>query len=249
MKKLIRIVVCMLLPMAAQAEPVVEIVTLQKGVFEQPACEEEGDVCLTECKITYPVVSGLTNIARQKTLNALWEKKAQDQVCEGKKIAVGLTDDRHPNERSIEFSTFYSDDKLLVLHEERYEHYSGAAHGMYSTNGTMIDLATSRKLSSTDIIAPKDYVALNAYMIDTFKEDDRLFDDVRGDKKAVFISEDKQEFTLLFDEKQGLFALFPLYAIGSYASGEIDIAIPSQFIIHPHIKKQVEALEYKNAAR
>lgn len=242
-----------LLPAIAMAKPTVNMVELQSGFYVQPNCDLKDDdssfdMCVTECKISYPNVQGIVDEANQRALNQKWLRKAQVNVCEGERIST-YSDEKHPNVISSDYSVVFNDGVLLGLTENGYSYGAGAAHGNYATGGVIIDSRHGKELSTLDILDAKKLRALNIYLNKAIEKDDRSYDNLRnfkGKELPVYISDMKRDFALVLDEKKGLYALFGIYQVGPYSSGEIDYPIPAEFIIHPHIKAIVESL---NAGR
>lgn len=247
--------IALLAPVVAMAKPHVVITLLQKAVYENPNCKEDGlpkGACLTECEISYPVIDGIEAMSMQRALNSKFEQKALAARCEGQKFAAGLTDDFRPNSRSHTYKMLLNDGKLLSFSEDSYYFNSGAAHGVYSSNGIILDARTGKELTTGDIFDINKLSELNAYITEQIRNDEaRVFDTIRKTPASGlprYVSDTKRAFTLMLDEN-GLRAVFGIYQIGPYSAGEIDYAIPAQFIKHPHILAILDKKEVRDAQR
>lgn len=246
-------------PAVAFAKPVITMETLQSGYYEDTECElkdEKSDAfayCITKCEISYPSVSGIERESYNKALNVKWRKKAEVVACEGQKVDSSVVSEgKGTSELQNSYTVTLNDGKLLGLTENHYWYGAGAAHGMYATTGIILDARTGTELGTNDILDYTKIDALNTYLIETAKKDERTFDSLRetpSENIPPFISDKNREFTLVLDETRGLYALFSIYQIGPYASGEIDIKIPAEFIKHPHILKLYDDKEIRDAQR
>lgn len=258
MKPMIAIAL-MVLPVTAFAarDVQVQMVSLQKGLYEEVQCEmadEKSDnylFCVTDCDVSYPLVTGIEHQANERALNRKWQQKAQEMSCEGAKVAIEVGE-KTPSELSHGYSVTFNDGTLLGLTQDHYWYGAGAAHGMYSTNGIIIDSKWGKELGTGDILDITKLDALNVYLNEQISKDDRTFENLRdqtGDAMPVYISDSKREFTLVLDNEKGLYALFGVYQVGPYAAGEIDYVIPREFIRQPHILKILDDAELRDAQR
>lgn len=257
----------LLMPLAAQAKVKVATQVMQKGVWQDDTClaqeaeYEKKDptykssmTCLCAADITYAQLSGIANA---DALNALIKAHAQkakggqaedgSDACSGKKQAKkAFGPDDRGTEVSFATPIDFENDALLAIRFSSSGYGEGAAHGYFYERSAIIDKKTGKPLDNAQIVRADQLDALNTYIYDTLKDDERSFlyneetadiDASNGKRGHAYISADKADGFFALDAKHGLSIIFNQYAVGPYASGPIDVVIPAKFVSNPAIKK------------
>lgn len=257
----------LMLPMMAQAKVDVTEKILQKGLWEDTACKaDEAEyakkdpaykssmTCLCQADITYVELSGIPNA---QVLNATIYQMAvkakggqgqgDEDACSGKKLT---RDKLGPDERGTEVSFAtpidFENDALLSIRFSNSGYGEGAAHGYFYETSALIDKKTGKELSNAEILRADRLKALNEYIYDTLKKDDRSFlsdkettdiDASKGKRGYAYVSAKESDGHFVVDTKDGLSIIFNPYTVGPYSSGPIDLVIPAKFVANPAILK------------
>ena len=103
------------------------------------------------------------------------------------------------------------------------DHYSGGAHGVYSTNFIHVDLHKKAIIKLDDIFEKSTLNKVKALLWETYKNQQR---DERGELTEPFSA--KEDFYVsenVYFSHEGITFVYPPYALGSYAEGEKELTL------------------------
>lgn len=152
-----------------------------------------------------------------EALNAFFERHFQQSVSLTKEEKVMANE-----ENSI--LHYMGQRNNLVMFSHHYSSYSGGAHGMYGTNYLNIDINKKAVIGLDDLISPKNQAKLKAILWETYTRD-RL--DEKGNYDDSFMA--KKDFYIannFYFSPNGITFVYPVYALGPYAEGEIELSVP-----------------------
>ena len=244
----------LLAPVVSQANVTVVPKVVQQGLWQDEACTADAarakeSSCLCEADVTYIEIAGIPNA---DAINATIAKRATDAIssldnggCSGKKITAAKDADL-PSHDQNDFAAKvdFENDALLSISISGWWYGEGAAHGNPWADSMIIDKVTGKVLQASDIIG--DLPAANRYIYDALKENTDTFLSSCGDDENHYLPCPKEPKAYVADEKaigylavdeKGLSVNFNVYAVGPYAVGAIDVAIPAKFVKYPAIKQ------------
>ncbi len=229
---------------ACAAEVTVENQMVQSGLFAKANCKPNGVEGFNECAcladVHTPVIQGMTDVEKQKKLNALFSEAANKQKCEGVESQSESSKDE-PASSTYNFDVTHQSSGLLGLRYESWA-YTGGAHGNGLVEGMVIDLQQGKIIPLAEIFAADKLLALNTFIHDALSaepEGEVFHDSIEG-FKGVFITpaECKSCAVVLSDE--GVKVVFQTYAVASFANGPMEVLVPEQFISHAGIKSALK---------
>ncbi|WP_172539916.1 RsiV family protein [Actinobacillus lignieresii] len=112
----------------------------------------------------------------------------------------------------------------IVTFFQNYDEYSGGAHNNYHTKYFNVDVNKKRIILLDDLLSPAKQVELFAMLWGYYEQ--RTLPDVNG-KRETFTP--KQDFYVSEDflfTDDGVKFIYPPYALGSFAEGEISLTVP-----------------------
>lgn len=228
------------LPRAASADVMVENQALQSGLFVKEDCKPEGMEGFNECAcladVHYPVLSGMTNVEKQKQLNADFLVAAEKQRCEGKESSIESKDE--PASSTYNFEVTYQSASLLGIRHESWA-YTGGAHGNGAIAGSIIDLDQGKILTMAELFAGKDLPAVNSYIHDVLsaEPEGEVFHDAIESFKGEFVTEKECKNCAVLLTEEGVKVVFQTYAVASFANGPMEVLIPDKFIAYSSVQK------------
>ncbi|WP_150540301.1 RsiV family protein [Actinobacillus vicugnae] len=112
----------------------------------------------------------------------------------------------------------------IVTFFQNYDDYTGGAHSNYYTKYFNIDVNKKRIILLDDLLSPAKQVELSAmlwgYYEDHYQPDENGQRETFTSKQDFYVSED-----FLFTD-DGVRFIYPPYALGSFAEGEISLTVP-----------------------
>ncbi len=232
---------------AAHASVTVKELVLQKGLYVKANCVADPadpayDGCKCDADIRYPQIEGLADMAAQVALNASFKHDAEQAQCEGDvakdvpKAASDKKEEKSPSSASHHYEITFQSDAVLGLKFTDWG-YTGGAHGNGSVTGIIIDLAKGKILALGDIIVAQNIAGVNTVIYNTLsaKPEGEVFRDQIESRKESFIDKGQCQGCTLVLEQNGLNVVFQTYEVASFAQGNMEVGIPSQYIIYPAI--------------
>ncbi|QLB20562.1 hypothetical protein A6B43_02970 [Vespertiliibacter pulmonis] len=121
-------------------------------------------------------------------------------------------------------STYYSGQRNnLAMFSQSFYNYSGGAHGISHTDYLNIDLNKKAIIQLDDVVPPKNQAKLKEQLWDlymtTHLDDNGKFDDSFMKKEDFYISNN------FYFTPEGIVFVYPVYALGSYSEGEVELSI------------------------
>lgn len=108
---------------------------------------------------------------------------------------------------------------------QAWDGYTGGAHGMYSTNYLNVDLTKKTVISLDSLMSKAHQDKAKALLWNIYLEKTRM--DAQDEKAEPFTA--KADFELadnFYFSEQGIHFVYPPYALGPYAEGEITLVLP-----------------------
>lgn len=156
-------------------------------------------------------------VMSKEALNTFFERHFQQSIASMKEDKVRANEEHS----SIHYMGQRNN---LVMFSKQYYHFSGGAHGMYSTEYLNIDVNKKAVIGLDDLISPKNQAKLKAILWKTYTRD-RL--DEKGNYDDSFMA--KKDFYIannFYFSPNGITFVYPVYALGAYAEGEIELSVP-----------------------
>lgn len=212
----------------AHAQVHVEQKQLQKGIFSPPKCD--GDGCLCEADIKYPIITGMENTRAEETLNASIRKSAEQLECQGTAAKATGKGDNFSIWHGYEV-TFQSPSILgLKFTDWAYE---GGAHSNSQIEGMIIDLRTGKVLAVDDIFGRHNIAAINKVIYDTLApKAEGVFIDEVNSRKDSFIKNGKCGGCTVIMGKNGISVQFQAYEVAPFADGNPSVPIPAKYVVY-----------------
>jgi hypothetical protein len=128
--------------------------TFQKGLFRDTNCKVEKNKitpaeCLCKANIHYPVIEGLTNKLAQEKINQAFKSLAERNKCEG--VLTNVVERENQNSINQNYEITFQSDAILAIANNIEEYGNGAAHGLESIEGFIIDIKTGNLLIASDV--------------------------------------------------------------------------------------------------
>ena len=104
-----------------------------------------------------------------------------------------------------------------------YHHYSGGAHGMYSTQFMNVDLDKKAVIQLDDVFTKAQQNKVKALLWEIYQNESR---GDNGERQEPFTA--KADFYLsdnFYFSQDGIVFVYPLYALGPYAAGEKELRL------------------------
>ena len=104
-----------------------------------------------------------------------------------------------------------------------YHHYSGGAHGMYSTHFVNVDLDKKAVIRLDDVFTKAQQNKVKALLWEIYQNESR---GDNGERQEPFTA--KADFYLsdnFYFSQDGIVFVYPLYALGPYAEGEKELRL------------------------
>lgn len=104
-----------------------------------------------------------------------------------------------------------------------YHHYSGGAHGMYSTQFVNVDLDKKAVIQLDDVFTKAQQNKVKALLWEIYQNESR---GDNGERQEPFTA--KADFYLsdnFYFSQDGIVFVYPLYALGPYAAGEKELRL------------------------
>lgn len=104
-----------------------------------------------------------------------------------------------------------------------YHHYSGGAHGMYSTQFVNVDLDKKTIIRLDDVFAKAQQSKVKTLLWEIYQNESR---GDNGERQEPFTA--KADFYLsdnFYFSQNGIVFVYPLYALGPYAAGEKELRL------------------------
>jgi hypothetical protein len=250
MKSLLAITFAVLCLSGGNADAVVTVSEqiMQSGQFVKPDCksdpkEADYDECTCDADIRYPQLGNMQDTAAQAKLNDWFRQQAAKAICEGTKTAPPtgkdkvLTAKAHASQ-SVHYGQTYSSPELLAFKFTDWA-YTGGAHGNGSVIGVILDLATGKLLTATDIFSGQNMEAVNEaiYKALTAKPEEEIFRDQIEARQGVFIRDGECQGCTLTLTPEGVHVLFQTYEVAPYGAGNTDVLIPTNLVSDPAVKQ------------
>lgn len=209
-------------------------------VYEHTACAKENVNCssvnIMALNTSLPWVNKLL---LEKTLQVLSDESSVDASLEAaRQQAQALQEKEYAgiqealkqfDSASLAFEltsdmALQGTSQQLILISHSIASYTGGAHGNYAKHYYVLDMAQERQLTLDDVLHTGAREALAQQLVNKAK----------ADPKTFFYTDESEPTAELYDEvlfdnfyftNEGLVLSYPPYAIGPFASGQIDIAI------------------------
>lgn len=153
----------------------------------------------------------LTEEAARQKLNAMY-LNSESAAKEDK--VIGYSDS---------MSTYYLGQRNnIVTFTQLFHSYSGGAHGIYHTEYLNVDINKKSLIKLDDLVSKKNQPKLQESLWESYKSsriDENGQADLFTDKKDFYIA-DNFYFT-----ERGITFVYPPYALGSFAEGEIELEV------------------------
>ena len=226
MKYLFSLFAILIFYQPAYADITVTEQTLQNGVFTVTGCDD-GQPCLCEANIKYPLIKGIKNEAAQLTLNDNFKKLAEQVKCDGPASQQASPENSYTIHYSYEI-TFQSP-QLLAIKSTQWA-YEGGAHGNGAIESTIIDLESGKVLGISELLDTKQLADINEViykaLIPTAQD---IFRDEIEKRKTSFITAEKCQGCVLLLDKNGVNVVFQAYEVAPFSSGNPMVAIPAKY--------------------
>lgn len=166
-----------------------------------------------ESKIDRNAVTG-DELNQLKTMLEKDYQESLDMLKEG--MTLGIS-------RTVE-TIYLGQRHNIVTFFQNYDEYSGGAHNNYHTKYFNVDVNKKRIILLDDLLSPAKQVELSAMLWSYYEQ--RQEPDANGKystftpKQDFYVSED-----FLFTD-DGVKFIYPPYALGSFAEGEISLTVP-----------------------
>lgn len=153
-------------------------------------------------------------------LNAFFDRYFQQNVASAKQ-------DKIMNEENSRIY-YMGQRNNLVMFSKHYYSFSGGAHGMYSTEYLNIDVNKKAVIQLDDLVSPKNQAKLKTILWENYTrerlDENGNYDDSFMAKKDFYIANN------FYFSPNGITFVYPVYALGAYAEGEIELSVPFEEI-------------------
>lgn len=111
----------------------------------------------------------------------------------------------------------------LVMFSKHYYSFSGGAHGMYSTEYLNIDVNKKAVIQLDDLVSSKNQTKLKTILWENYTrerlDENGNYDDSFMAKKDFYIANN------FYFSPNGITFVYPVYVLGAYAEGEIELSV------------------------
>lgn len=133
----------------------------------------------------------------------------------------------------------------IVTFSQLFYSYAGGAHGMFGTNYINIDVNTQRIITLNTLVTKANQDKLKELLWQQYEYRNQALS-THGEAVEPFTS--KKDFGVVdnfYFGDDGVTFVFPVYAIGAYAEGEIELTV-SWDAINPILNEQYQRVEKEN---
>lgn len=153
--------------------------------------------------------------------------QAQEADFQGKTI----------NEVTITQEVTHRSSGLLGVRDDTYL-FMGGAHGLPSMRPYLFDTVTGLEIPASGFLKTDKLGALEKHILQELKKrpEGEIFSEVSGQKSVAFFNEKGMCVNcMLLARHDGLYVVFPPYAVGPYSSGFVEVKVPAKFIAEPRL--------------